>query len=348
MISRRHLLQSAATGAGALALNALPTARLMAAAAGGLTFVSWGGTTQDGQKTSWADPFAKQSGLSVLQDGPTDYGKLKAMVDAGNTVWDVVDVEGDYAFHAADAGLLEPIDYSIIKKENLDPRFSFDYGVGSFYYSFVLGYNKDAVGSKTPESWADIFDTTKFPGKRSFWKWSSPGVLEMALLADGVPAEKLYPLDLDRAFAKLTSIKKDILWWASGAESQQQLASGEVALGKFWNGRMYALAQSGANTGISWNQNMALADILVVPKGTKNKEAAMKFLALATSPEGQAAMANATAYAPINKASLPMIDKKMTSTLPSEHTDSQITLDMRYWSKNRDAIGERWYAWQAA
>ncbi|HVJ40554.1 MAG TPA: ABC transporter substrate-binding protein [Dongiaceae bacterium] len=346
MISRRHLLQSAGIGAGALALGALPTSRLLAA--GNLTFVSWGGTTQDGQKASWAEPFAKQSGMGVLQDGPTDYGKLKAMVDAGNTVWDVVDVEGDYAFHAAEAGLLEPIDYSIVKKENLDPRFSFEYGVGSFYYSFVLGYNKDAVGSKTPEGWADIFDTTKFPGKRSFWKWSSPGVLEMALLADGVPADKLYPLDLDRAFAKLSSIKKDILWWASGAESQQQLASGEVALGKFWNGRMYALEQSGANTGISWKQNMALADILVVPKGTKNKEAAMKFLALAASPEGQAAMANATAYAPTNTASLPMIDKKMTSTLPSEHADSQITLDMRYWAKNRDAIGERWYAWQAA
>jgi putative spermidine/putrescine transport system substrate-binding protein len=111
---------------------------------------------------------------------------------------------------------------------------------------------------------------------------------------------------------------------------------------------MYALEQTVANTGISWNQNMALADILVVPKGTKNKEAAMKFLALASSPEGQAAFANATAYAPINKASLPIIDKKMTSILPSEHADSQITLDMRYWAKNRDTIGERWYAWQAA
>jgi len=347
MISRRRLLASAGLGAGALALGTLPAPRLVAAT-NNITFTSWGGTTQDAQKASWADPFQKANGIEVLQDGPTDYGKLKAMVEAGNTVWDVVDVEGDYAFQAAGLGLLEPIDYSIVKKDDLDPRFAFEYGVGSFYYSFVLGFNKDALGNKTPESWADIFDTAKFPGKRTFWKWSSPGVLEMALLADGVGVDKLYPLDVDRAFAKLDTIKKDTLWWGSGAESQQQLASGEAVIGKFWNGRMYALEQSGANVGISWNQNMALADILVVPKGTKNKEAAMKFLAVAASSEGQAAMANATAYAPINKAAISLLDKKMVPLLPSEHTQTQITLDMRYWAKNRDAIAERWYAWQAS
>src|SRR5262245_15249514 len=127
MITRRHLLQTAGLGAGALALGSMPASRLLAA--GSLTFVSWGGTTQDGQKASWADPFTKETGIDVLQDGPTDYGKLKAMIDAGNTVWDVVDVEGDYAYQAAESGLLEPIDYSIVKKDNLDPRFSFEYGV---------------------------------------------------------------------------------------------------------------------------------------------------------------------------------------------------------------------------
>jgi putative spermidine/putrescine transport system substrate-binding protein len=329
MISRRRLLGTTGLGLGALTLvGALPASRLLAAQE--ITFVSWGGTTQDAQKASWADPFTSATGMNVLQDGPTDYGKLKAMVDAGNSVWDVVDVEGDYAFQAAELGLLEPIDYSIVKRDTLDPRFSFDHGVGSFYYSFVLGFNKDSTGGKTPEGWATIFDTTKFPGKRSFWKWSSPGVLEMALLADGVPADKLYPLDLDRA------------------ESQQQLASGEVALGSFWNGRMFALNQSGANVGTSWAQNMALADILVVPKGAKNKDAAMKFIAQASSPEGQAALAIATAYAPVNTAAIPLLGKDMISMLPSEHTDSQITLDMKYWASNRDKIGERWYAWQSA
>jgi putative spermidine/putrescine transport system substrate-binding protein len=347
MLNRRQLLKTAGAAAGTLA--AARTGYHPAhAAEGPLTFVSWGGTTQDAQKAYWADPFAQSTGIEVLQDGPTDYGKLKAMIESGNVTWDIVDVEGDYAFKAAAENLSEPIDYSIVKRDDLDPRFSFDYGVGSFYFSYVIGFNKDVFGDNPPQTWADVYDPAKFPGKRTFWKWSSPGVLESALLADGVPGDQLYPLDLDRAFAKLDSIKGDILWWASGAESQQQLASGEAPLGNFWNGRIFAMQQSGANVGISWNQNMAGADILIVPKGVKNKQAVMQFLALASSPEAQAAFANATAYAPINKAAIPLLKPEMVAQLPSEHTDTQITLNLDYWSKNRDAIAERWYAWQTS
>ena len=311
-----------------------------------LVFTSWGGTTQDVQKSAWADKFTAAAGIKVLQDGPTDYGKIKAMVEAKGVTWDVVDVEGDYAIQAGDKGLLEKLDFSVIDKTALDPRFVTDYSVGSFYYSFVIGCNKDAVKA-CPMSWADLFDTAKFPGKRTFYKWSAPGVIEAALLADGVPADKLYPLDLDRAFKKLDTIKGDIVWWSGGAQSQQLLASAEAPFGSFWNGRLTALAATGVNVETSWAQNITAADALVVPKGTKNKEAAMKFIAYAASPEGQAEMAAGTGYAPTNVKSPALMDPAIAKTLPDQQTASQINADMAYWAKNRDEIGERWYAWQA-
>ncbi|MGG7516509.1 ABC transporter substrate-binding protein [Allorhizobium undicola] len=311
-----------------------------------LVFTSWGGTTQDVQKSAWADKFSATSGIKVLQDGPTDYGKIKAMVEAKAVTWDVVDVEGDYAIQAGEKGLLEKLDFSLIDKSALDPRFVTDYSVGSFYYSFVIGCNKDVV-STCPASWADLFDTRKFPGKRTFYKWSAPGVIEAALLADGVTADKLYPLDLDRAFKKLDTIKKDIVWWSGGAQSQQLLASGETPFGSFWNGRLTALAATGVNVQTSWAQNITAADALVVPKGTKNKEAAMKFIAFAASPEGQAEMAAGTGYAPTNTKSPALMDPAIAKTLPDQQTASQVNADMAYWAKHRDEIGERWYAWQA-
>ena len=310
-----------------------------------LVFASWGGTTQDAQKAAWADKFTSQSGLNVLQDGPTDYGKIKAMVEAGSTNWDVVDVEGDYAVQAGKTGLLEPLDFTVIDKAKLDPRFVTDHSVGSFYYSFVIGCAKDAV-KECPKTWADLFDTQKFPGKRAFYKWSAPGVIEAALLADGVAPDKLYPLDLDRAFKKLDTIKSDIVWWTSGAQSQQLLASAEAPFGSFWNGRLTALAQTGVNVETSWDQNITAADALVVPKGAKNKEAAMKFIALATSAEGQKELAVATGYAPTNLDSPALMDDAVRKTLPDAQTASQINADMSYWADHRDAIGERWYAWQ--
>ncbi|MER9657262.1 ABC transporter substrate-binding protein [Mesorhizobium sp. M0152] len=316
-----------------------------AARADEMVFTSWGGTTQEAQTKSWATPFEANSGIKVLQDGPTDYGKLKAMVDAGNVTWDVVDVEMDFAIKAAKDGLLEPIDFAAVPKSDLDPRFSNDHAVGSFYYSFVLAWNKGAVAGE-PTSWADMFDLKKFPGKRTFYKWSAPGVIEIALLADGVPADKLYPLDLDRAFKRLDTIKSDIVWWSGGAESQQLIASGEAAFGQLWNGRVFALEKDGADVGVSWNQNLTAADVLVVPKGAKNKPNAMKFLAAATSPTGQAKFAEASGYAPINTAAKAEMPADVVKGLPDAHVEGQINLDMNYWAANRDAIAERWYAWQ--
>lgn len=309
-----------------------------------LVFTSWGGTTQQAQQKHWAKPFAAASGINVAMDGPTDYGKFKAMVESGNVNWDVVDVEGDFAYKAAKDGLLETIDLSKLK--GLDPRFASPNSVGSFYYSFVLGYNKSTFKGTAPSSWADLFDLKRFPGKRTLYKWSAPGVLEIALLADGVPANKLYPLDVDRAFKKLDTIKSQIVWWSGGAQSQQLLASGEAPIGMFWNGRVNALQQSKAPVGMSWKQNLTAADMLVIPKGSKNKEAAMKFLAYATGPEAQAKFASETGYAPINLQAKSKMSPEAVKALPDQYGASQINLDMRYWAEHRDEIAKRWYAWQ--
>jgi putative spermidine/putrescine transport system substrate-binding protein len=325
----------------------LASLALTPALAQDMVFTSWGGTTQDAQQKAWAEPLAESEGINVLMDGPTDYGKLKAMVDSGNVSWDVVDVEMDFAIKAAEEGLLEPLDFDVIGRDDLDPRFTTDHAVGSFYYAFVLGFNKSVMGDNTPETWADLFDLEKFPGKRTFYKWSAPGVLEIALLADGVKAEDLYPLDLDRAFAKLDTIKSNIVWWGGGAQSQQLLASGEAPLGQFWNGRVFAVQQTGVDVGISWHDNLTTADALVIPKGAPNRDAAMKFLARATSPEGQAEMATLSGYAPTNLKSPELMDPEVAKTLPDAHEDTQIDLNVAWWAENRDMLADRWYAWQA-
>ncbi|TDN57762.1 ABC transporter substrate-binding protein [Paraburkholderia sp. BL10I2N1] len=312
-----------------------------------IVFASWGGTTQSAQQKEWAQPFTQSSGIQVLMDGPTDYGKLKAMVDSGNVQWDVVDVEGDFAYAALRDGLVEPIDYSVVNKSQLDPRFMSPGAVGSFYYSFVLGYNKASFKNGGPASYADLFDTKRFPGKRTFYKWSAPGVLEVALLADGVAPDKLYPLDLDRAFKKLDTIKSQIVWWSGGAQSQQLLASGEAPIGVFWNGRLHALQQTGVDVGISWSQNLTAADMLVVPKGSKHKAEAMKFLATATGAQAQANFAAQTGYAPVNLRSAALLPADVAKTQPDQYKATQINLDMKYWADHRDEIAKRWYAWQS-
>ena len=164
----------------------------------------------------------------------------------------------------------------------------------------MIGCNKDAV-AECPKTWADLFDTEKFPGKRTFYKWSAPGVIEAALLADGVAPDKLYPLDLDRAFKKLDTIKDDIIWWIGGAQSQQLLASAEAPFGSFWNGRLTALDQTGVTVETSWDQNITAADSLVVPKGAQEQGRGDEVHRARDQRRGaRRRFAAATGYAPIN------------------------------------------------
>ncbi|TBU73080.1 ABC transporter substrate-binding protein [Pseudomonas daroniae] len=312
-----------------------------------ITFVSWGGTTQAAQTRAWSEPFTRQTGIRVEQAGPTDYAAFKAMVESGQVTWDVVDVEADFALRAGREGLLEPLAFKQIAKHTIDPRFVTIYGTGSFYFSFILGYNTQAL-REAPQNWAALFDTRTYPGKRALYKWPSPGVLEIALLADGVNPAQLYPLDLDRAFRKLDSIKGDIAWWGSGDESQQLLASGTASLGMFWNGRVNALHDQGAAVGMSWQQNLVTGDFLVIPRGSRHVEAAQAFIAYATSPKPQADFSSLTGYAPVSLGASALVDPKLAENQPGAHKTGQITLDFKYWSLNGERIAQRWNAWQAA
>jgi len=326
---------------GALLATAMAATPTMAAGTP-ITFVSWGGTTQKAQQEAWAKPFTSKTGVRVLQAGPTNYGKLKAMVSSGNVSWDVVDVEGEFALRAAGMGLLEPLDYSVINRKPLDKRFVTRDSVGSFFFSFILSWNTNKYPNGGPHDWADFFNVERYPGKRMVYKWPTAGMLEMALLADGVTPDDLYPLDVDRALKKLGTIRDHLEFWGSGAEAQQALASGEVAMCACWNGRIFALKQEGAPVADSWNQNLTYADMLVIPKGSPHKQEAMKFLAYAASAEGQARMANRSAYAPINENSVAKLNSDVKSELPTAHADQQVSMSMKYWAEHGPEIAKKW------
>ncbi len=272
-----------------------------AAAGTTLTFASYGGAYQEAQRKGWLEPYAALTGVTFQESEESSNATIKAQVEAGQVTWDIVDVGNDFGLDAQ-ADLLEPLDYTKIRKDEILDGFAGTYRVADITYGVVLGYNTDKTAGQVPEGWADFFDTTKFPGKRGMWDYSSGGILEFALLADGVAPADLYPLDLERATAKLDTIKDDIVFWGSGAESQDLLGKGEVAMAMIWNGRAYSAKNIDNNpVEIQWNGQIVTADYFVVPKGTPNKDLAMDFIAWATCKENNAAPSKYIPYGPTNK-----------------------------------------------
>jgi putative spermidine/putrescine transport system substrate-binding protein len=310
-----------------------------------LTVVSFGGDYQKAQDEAYWKPFLKANAdVTLRQDTPNDNAKIKAMVEANNVTWDVVCVDDSFGMDEH-AKWLEPIDYNLIDKSQFLPGYAGTYRIGSDVEATVLAYRADKLAGKTPAGLADFFDAQKFPGKRSAWKYAPGGIFEAALIADGVAPDKLYPLDIDRALKKLDTIRKDLVWWTEGAQSQQMLASGETPLALVWTGRAVDAAKGGAAVKVDWTQWMTQNAWWVVPKGTKNKALAMKLIQFSTSADAQARLTKYLPYGPPNKAALAKVDAKYKDQLPTSHLDGKVTVDAAYWAKNYDAVDKKFQAW---
>jgi len=313
-----------------------------------VVFAGWGGAYQDAEKTAYCDPFAKETGARVLQDGPMNAAKFRAMIESGAPNWDVADITIDFLYAGTGDNLFEKIDRSIIDTSRIDPKFVHEYGVGCIVWSYNLGYSTKAyAGKETPKTWADVFDLAKFPGKRGLGD-NPVATMEVALLADGVPIEKLYPLDVDRALKKLSTIKSQTIFWATNSQSQQLFVDGEINLGLILNGRAYDAAKKGAPIAISWEQNIQSVDYLVVPKGSRNREPAMKLIDYMTMPANQAKMANLLAYAPTNPKAFADVDPQVSSWLSTEpgNVKKGFVINAEYWRDNLKKNTEQWTAWK--
>ncbi|HAT86578.1 MAG TPA: spermidine/putrescine ABC transporter substrate-binding protein, partial [Rhizobiales bacterium] len=207
-----------AAGTALLAFSALS----VATHARDLTVVSWGGAYQDAQREAYFGPYTKASGNKVLDEAYNgETAKIKAMVETNNVTWDVVQMEAPELENSCDEGLLEVVNWEKLGGQDtvIEPAIIGECGVGTILWSVILAYDSEKLGQDGPKSWADMWDVKKWPGKRALRK-TAKFTLEIALMADGVPADKVYETlatkeGIDRAFKKLDEIKEHIQWWES-------------------------------------------------------------------------------------------------------------------------------------
>jgi len=311
-----------------------------------LSFVSFGGAYQEAQRKAWLEPYTTLTGVAFTEDENSSNATIKAQVEAGQVTWDVVDVGNDFGLEA-NADLLEELDYTLIPEaevnQDLGPS---KWRVPDITYGVVLAYNTDKTAGAVPAGWADYFDTAKIPGKRGMWDYSEGGIFEVALLADGVKPDALYPLDFARATAKLDTIKDDIVFWGSGAESQELVGSGEVAMTLMWNGRAWSAKHTDNKpVEIQWNQQIVTADYLVIPKGSPNKDAAMKFIAYTLCADNNAKPSNYIPYGPTNIKATPAEDKKAELSVTNADENSAY-FDDEWLVNNYDDVEAAYQDWK--
>jgi putative spermidine/putrescine transport system substrate-binding protein len=311
-----------------LSLATAATLGVGLAAAQEITVVSFGGAYQEGQSKALFQPAAKALNMKLKEETYTGIADLRLKVKAGAVTWDIVASGSGSAARAAAEGILEKLDYKVIDISSFAPGMATDYCVGGDVFSTVLAWNTKTYGDKGPQSWADFWDVKKFPGKRAYRKGVA-GALEPALMADGVPPNKVYevlsqPGGIERALKKIRELKPHIaVWWSSGAQHAQLMKDGEVDMTTGWNGRFDVVAKDGGKVAYTFNQGLLDYDCFAVPKGAPNRDAAMKFLAEISKPAYQAEFTKYITYGPTNKKAyeLGIIDPAYARRLPS-HPDN--------------------------
>lgn len=308
-----------------------------------LTVASYGGPYQDAQAKAFFEPYMKANpDVKIVQDSPSDNAKLRAMVDAGKPQWDVVLLANDFG-NESQGKWLEPIDYDVVDKDALLDGYAGKYRAGADVEGTVLAYREDKL-PQAPSSWADFFDTKKFPGKRAVNKFAAGGILEAALLADGVPQAELYPLDVDRALKKIDTIKDRIVWWDTAAQSQQLLESGEVTMGLVWVGRAIDAGKS-SPVSVDWNTWLSQDAYWMVPKGTPNAEEAMKLIAYMVTKDPQVEFTQLIDYGTVNREAAEVESVRANPNRPSNHLDTQVPMDDEWWAENLEGVMETFNAW---
>jgi putative spermidine/putrescine transport system substrate-binding protein len=307
---------------------------------GHVVVASWGGSFQDLQRETMFKPFEKETGIKVIEATGPSLAKVKAMVDSGNTEWDVSGmVPGDLLVLARE-GLVEKIDYDNYFKgmmEHIVPEVVHPYGIGNFFYTKVIAYNTDVYPTGThPKSWADVWDVEKFPGPRMI---EAGGYvvppLEYALMGDGVDPKDLYPLDMERAYDSIRKLQPHVAKFATkSAMPPQALVDEEVVIAAATLGRIVKLKNDGAPVDFEWNQGIIQFDYWIIPKNAKNYDNAMKFIEFATRAEVQAALVKVQPLGPVNMKAFDHLDDAHARTLPS-HPDNlrkQVFSSAEFWS----------------
>jgi putative spermidine/putrescine transport system substrate-binding protein len=350
-MTRREFLTTTASATGAVLVTASvgPFVHTTMAKGGTLKVCSYGGSYQESQRKALFQPFADEFGVKIIEASGPDIAKVKAQVDNNAYEWDVVDLETRHVARGELENLLEPIDTNVVNLEGIDQKAIRQAATGNIFWTTSLAYNKQAIGDrKPPASWADFWDVKNFPGPRALQD-QAPFNLEFALLADGVPADKIYPIDVPRAFKKMEELKDHItVWWKNGAQQIQLLTSAEAHYSSAWNGRVNVAQGKGVPLEIVWEGGCLDLDWWAIPKGNPNKDLAMQFIDFAIKAERQGEqMQKYIAYGPTNLNAFEYITEERAKQLPSypENLKKQFAHDADFWGPNLAPLTEKWKTW---
>ncbi|HUA54868.1 MAG TPA: extracellular solute-binding protein [Candidatus Sulfotelmatobacter sp.] len=349
---RRELLRRG--GLGALTWAAAPALvrRVARAEATEINVATVGGVITDGLRRIFGEPFTKETGIKVNFGSGTSLALAKLQASTNPAQWDIINLSGAEEQLAIRDKLIVPYDYSIVDSSRMPTGYREPYGVKYSAFMFAMAWDRRKIpDDKAPKTWAEFWDTKRYPGKRSLDANISDGsIMEAALLADGVALDKLYPLDVERALKSLERLgRPNIIWYNANQEPIQQMISGEVALSSAFHGRVVVANRSGAQLGFTPAYSAVSGNYMCVTPTSAHKKEAFQFLSfLLSNTTADVEYIKLTTYAMPNTETVPLLPKDIADILPTNpaYKDKVFFKDDSWWAANLEKTLQRFKEWQ--
>jgi putative spermidine/putrescine transport system substrate-binding protein len=346
-LGRRQLLGTAAAGS----LAAAGPARAQPVT---VNVAAYGGVINEYLAKTFGEPFERQTGIKVNFGANASLALARLQATSGAAAqWDIIVLSGSEYSSAIEQNLIEPYDYAIVDPNNRIPAaYRQSHGVKLSLYLFSMCWDKRQIpDDRAPKTLAEFWDTERYRGKRSLYSNVVDGsVLEMALLADGVPLGSLYPLDVDRALRSLNRLgRQNIIWHTTNQEPIQQLTSGAVSLATAFNGRVILANRAGAQLNYSPAWSGVSGSPYTVSRASAKKREAMQLLGfMLTNPEAGAEYMQLTRYALPNTEALKLVPQAVLDELPTSPAlqDKVFVKSDAWWAANLATVTRKFREWQ--
>jgi putative spermidine/putrescine transport system substrate-binding protein len=340
-ISRREAFKLSLAAGAALALPAY--IRPASAQAKSLVVVNSGGAMGDAKRAALYDPFTKKTGIEIITVSGPELAKIKVQVEQGNVEWDVTDLQEAWVPAAVRQNLLEPIDEKIVDFSQITEKARNPHAVGGTIFSGGIAFPTDRL--KPIATWEDMWNVEKYPGRRGL-RTRINDTLEIALMADGVPPEQVYPCDIERAFKALDRIKPAVSHWiAQTAQTVSLIQSNECDYTFTYTTRVKDLQAAGVPIDYSFRQNILGVGWLGVPRGSKKKDEAMQFLNFCLDPDRQAELASKSGDAPTNPAAFDKVDPTARKWLADVTSKDNLFTNAEWWDTHLEDLSVRFKEW---
>lgn len=237
------------------------------------------------------DQFEEETGIKVNYDTYANNEDIYIKLKQGGSSYDVIFISDYTIERAIKEDLIVPLNWdNIPNKKEIDPKFQdlvFDpkneYSAPYMWGTFGILYNKTVV--KEPVTSWDILWDEKYKDQILMLD-SQRDTLGVSLLRLGYSMNTRNVAELEAARDELIK-QKPLVYAYLGDDIKDALIAGEGALGLVWNGdAMYMIEQNpDLDYAIPEEGTNLWFDSMVIPKSTKNKEGAEKFINFMLRPD---------------------------------------------------------------